>query len=84
MPHNSFDEIQSPARAQGLCVHRFDGWLAINRNSTDNPRIASSLGSWSATLTLGLLQDRLLPEDELFRPGNAHGRGGIDDGSFFS
>jgi hypothetical protein len=48
MPQHSFDEIQSPTRAQGLCVHRFDGWLAINRNSTDNPRIASSLGTWSA------------------------------------
>jgi len=39
-----FDEIQRPARARGLCVHRFDGWLAINRNSIDNARIASSLG----------------------------------------
>ncbi len=37
MPHHSFDEIQSPARAQGLCVHRFDGWLAINRNSRQPP-----------------------------------------------
>jgi hypothetical protein len=26
---SSFAEIQSPARAQGLCVHRFDAWLAI-------------------------------------------------------
>ena len=31
MPHHSVDEIQSPARAQGLCVHRFDACLAINR-----------------------------------------------------
>jgi hypothetical protein len=62
MPHHSFDEIQSPARAQELSVHRFDGWLAINRNSTDSPRIASSLGSWSANRKLeGSLVNFLWP-----------------------
>ena len=49
MPQHSFGEIQSPAGAQGLCVHRFDGCLALNRNSTDNSRIASPPGTWSAT-----------------------------------
>jgi hypothetical protein len=42
MPHRSFDEIQSAARAQELSVHRFDGWLAINFHSTHNP------GNWLA------------------------------------
>jgi hypothetical protein len=50
--HSLFDEIQSPARAQEICVQRFDGWLAINRQSTHNPGITSSLGNWSANQKL--------------------------------
>jgi hypothetical protein len=50
MPHNSFDDIQSPARAQELCVDHFDGWLATNRH-THNPESRRHCG-WSANRKL--------------------------------